>query len=139
MSSSLLIICILVRVAFLTLLERKDLGYIQVGKGPNKVDMVGLIQPFRYAIKLFTKKQNYPLVSNFNLYYFSPVETLLVFIFVNIKSLCYHISWLIFKFNYALLGRLRSVAQTVPYEFLYGWLLDWLRQIVLPLILRRGS
>jgi NADH:ubiquinone oxidoreductase subunit H len=37
-------------VAFLTLEERKFLGYIHILKGSNKVEFVGIFQPFRNAI-----------------------------------------------------------------------------------------
>jgi NADH:ubiquinone oxidoreductase subunit H len=69
-------IFVIVVVAFLTLLERRVLGYKHIRRGPDKVGFVGLFQPFRGAIKLFTKEQHFSLVSNYLIYYFS-----LVFVF----------------------------------------------------------
>lgn len=69
----ILIIGVLIGVAYLTLLERKVLGYIQIRKGPNKLGLIGILQPFADAIKLFTKEQTYPIFSNYLVYYFSPI------------------------------------------------------------------
>nr|YP_009532935.1 NADH dehydrogenase subunit 1 [Eumantispa harmandi]AYG51270.1 NADH dehydrogenase subunit 1 [Eumantispa harmandi] len=139
-SSLLLIICLLVGVAFLTLLERKVLGYIQIRKGPNKVGFCGIPQPFCDAIKLFTKEQTYPIVSNYLSYYIAPIISLFLSLLIWMiypymtNMFNFNLGLLFFlcctsmgvytvlvagwssNSNYALLGGLRAVAQTISYE-----------------------
>lgn len=73
LSTTITFIFILLAIAFFTLLERKVLGYVQIRKGPNKVSLSGLPQPFADAIKLFTKEQAHPTITNYTPFYFAPM------------------------------------------------------------------
>nr|YP_010538608.1 NADH dehydrogenase subunit 1 [Sclerogryllus punctatus]UYE92202.1 NADH dehydrogenase subunit 1 [Sclerogryllus punctatus] len=136
----ILVIFVLLSVAFLTLLERSVLGYIQVRSGPNKVGLLGIPQPFSDAIKLFCSEQTNPMMSNYLMYFLCPVVSLFLSLLVwviyplSCELISFDLSLLFFfcctgmgvysmmlagwssNSNYALLGGLRAVAQTISYE-----------------------
>nr|YP_009493331.1 NADH dehydrogenase subunit 1 [Mylodon darwinii]AWK29289.1 NADH dehydrogenase subunit 1 [Mylodon darwinii]QDA81182.1 NADH dehydrogenase subunit 1 [Mylodon darwinii]QDA81195.1 NADH dehydrogenase subunit 1 [Mylodon darwinii] len=135
-----LIIPILLAVAFLTLVERKILGYMQLRKGPNIVGPYGLLQPIADAVKLFTKEPLRPLTSSKLMFTIAPTLAftlaltlwiplpmphplinlnLGVLFILAVSSLAvYSILWSGWASNskYALIGALRAVAQTISYE-----------------------
>nr|AIY61749.1 NADH dehydrogenase subunit 1 [Jugositermes tuberculatus] len=143
----LLMVFVMVGVAFLTLLERSVLGYIHIRKGPNSVGFVGIFQPFSDAISLFTSEQYFPLVSNYLIYYFSPVFgfflSLLVWVLIPYLSgfISFELGLLFFlactslgvytvmiagwssNSGYSLLGGLRALAQTISYEVSLAFIL----------------
>src|SRR3954469_22163534 len=136
-------------VAYLTLWERKAIGFTQIRVGPNRVGPLGLLQPIADALKLLTKEIIIPTVANKGLFLLGPVMTImpalaawvvipfgpetalsninagLLFLMAITSLEVYGIIIAGWASNskYAFLGALRAAAQMVSYEIAMGFCL----------------
>ena len=135
-----LLIFVLVNVAFITLLERKILGYSQSRVGPNKPSFIGLLQPIADAVKLFIKNFIVSYKTIKIVFYFMPIIRLRLILWSwLILPLEYEVSNYLYsrillliilrlnvyplllrgwasKNKYSIFGSLRRIAQTISYE-----------------------
>jgi NADH-ubiquinone oxidoreductase chain 1 len=72
----IILLPVLLAVAFMTLIERKNLGAFQRRCGPNNVGVYGILNPFADALKLIFKETVIPSQSNKVLFFLAPVATL---------------------------------------------------------------
>lgn len=146
---SVILIPIILLVAYLTLAERKVIGYMQARLGANRVGPYGLLQPFADLFKSLFKETIIPEQANKVIFYLAPVLSLfcifiafavipfgdnLVFADINVGLLyvlmitslgVYSIILAGWSSNskYAFLGGIRSTAQTISYELAMGFAL----------------
>jgi NADH-quinone oxidoreductase subunit H len=140
---------LLLFVAYLTLWERKAIGWSQIRPGPNRVGPAGLLQPIADAVKLIFKEIILPTAANRGLFLLGPVMTImpalaawavvpfgpdaavsninagLLFLMAITSMEVYGVIIAGWASNskYAFLGALRASAQMVSYEIAMGFAL----------------
>lgn len=145
----LIVSVLMVAVAYLTLAERKVIGYIQMRIGPNRVGPRGLLQPIADGLKLLLKEIIVPTRSNLYLFVLAPVLAIgpalaawavipfdagmvladinagLLYVLAITSMGVYGIVIAGWASNsrYAFLGAMRSAAQVVSYEIAMGFAL----------------
>ncbi|HIH2762413.1 MAG TPA: NADH-quinone oxidoreductase subunit NuoH [Candidatus Azoamicus sp.] len=142
-----IIVPLMLGVAYLTFIERKVIAYMHDRVGPNRVGPYGLLQPIADAIKLLLKELIVPTKSNKYLYIMAPILAIgpsltawavipfnenfsiadldigLLFLLAMTSISVYGIiiaGWAT-NSKYALIGALRSAAQTISYEIAMGF------------------
>lgn len=145
------IVCVIaplmIAVAYLTLWERKLLGFMQVRVGPNRVGPLGLLQPLADGLKLLTKEIIAPTAASKGLFFLGPVMAimpalaawvaipfgpdvvladvnaglLLIIAITSIEVYGVIIAGWASNSKYAFLGALRASAQMVSYEIAMGF------------------
>ena len=72
-----LVVPLMGAVAYLTLWERKLIGWIQIRLGPNRVGPLGLLQPIADALKLLGKEILVPSAASKGLFLLGPILTIM--------------------------------------------------------------
>jgi len=145
----LIVVPVLISVAYLTYVERKVIGAMQLRKGPNVVGPLGLLQPLADGLKLFLKETIIPSGANRGVFIAAPCITFILalvawavipfdegmvladinvgilFLFAISSLGVYGILMAGWASNsrYAFLGALRSAAQMVSYEVSMGFII----------------
>ncbi|MGY8903493.1 MAG: NADH-quinone oxidoreductase subunit NuoH [Burkholderiales bacterium] len=143
------VVPLMLAVAYMTLWERKAIGWMQIRIGPNRVGPLGLLQPIADALKLLTKEIIVPAASSKGLFFIGPIMTImpalaawavvpfgpevalsninagLLFIMAITSMEVYGVIIAGWASNskYAFLGALRASAQMVSYEIAMGFCL----------------